>query len=1345
MCIVGFSLDSVVVQSFSCKIFRCLTPIILSVIGCITLSTFFGDLHAKVPFELSKANPIEESWRWHELEALRGNVLYCGMEDEKGTLWFGYNGGILSYDGDVVEKISYPDEYSKGLAYCLYVNNQDDLFVFTSLVLLRYRGSKWEVIEENDGQVSFPNDRPLMAKNSYGLTVLATPSGLYELRGDSLKLVGGIQESVASLTFDKEENLWFVSGQGTVLNKISTTRGIIHEDFRLKQYQFDHETGLWMQILYNEFSDELIVHSWRPDVPAYRYNKESDSFVEETINAFSSASHMGSMSVGSNGLVFFLKTAMLSYYKEQWTLHDSNNQKLPINGTFSIKRRSGNVIVGGRGEPIYEIDYANQRWDSFMGLNFQCEDRNGKLWFISLEGAVVEYDPDTKAAVQHLTNVIDLPLTVICSSDGVIWAAGAHDGVAAVSRFDGQTWIRDFHPPLKDHISYLSALELSSGDLAFGGGFEFPPKTGGMVIYRNVDGNYTFSYVLDPQVPSRIVGLAQTSPTELWFGGNELARSTLPGFENTDLIEDLNALWYDHISADEDGGLWVGTWERGLFHFKDDTWSHYGGGEGLKSEQVVYVLNDNARPHTTWVATRMGLSRFENGSWINDVLPSDFQFARESVTLRQSSDGSIWINSANRDWYYRKSSVSFKGSNLESQFKTIRYIPDTQPPVAHFLDYETKVTKPANIYISWEGADVWSVTSEDKLAYSYRLNNEPWSPFSSENSVILTDLSKGDHEFQLRIRDLDGNESLIAQPATFTVVSPLWQRNWFILCMLSILITIIVLVLLLISQRVQNILRLEEFKLQFFTNLSHELRTPLSLILGPLDQLASKLPKSVDTGPLDIARRNAKKLLHLVEQILEFRRAEEGKILLDPAYSDLIELAKTSIRQVEPLSLEKNQKVYLVTQLTSYRAWFYPDTIERTLDNLILNAIKYTEPGGEISIKISVDEGPSQGATVLASISVEDNGIGIPEDKIPYIFDPFYRVSDSTDRVKGSGLGLALTKSFVESAGGRIQVESPVRIVGGEAKGTRFLVTIPLMKRAPNEVQSGEASAGIDTKLLSSSGMVDEEAGDIIDNEDYRTTLLLVEDDADMRSYLRSELREEYRILEAVDGNAALIIASKEVPDLILCDVMMPEMDGLALCQHIKSDEITSHIPVFMLTALNSSHHRLNSLGKGADAFFTKPVNIPILKQQIRNTFDHKAKIHERYEQLANRSAIDADQITDNTIDESFLNRSMQIIEDHIKDPLFDMEAFAAMMHVSRMTLYRKFKALTGESPSHFVRRLRMKKAAQLLQSGNLHVSEVSDLVGMQDVTYFSTAFKKHYKVTPSEFIAKSKKAPMGE
>ena len=216
------------------------------------------------------------------------------------------------------------------------------------------------------------------------------------------------------------------------------------------------------------------------------------------------------------------------------------------------------------------------------------------------------------------------------------------------------------------------------------------------------------------------------------------------------------------------------------------------------------------------------------------------------------------------------------------------------------------------------------------------------------------------------------------------------------------------------------------------------------------------------------------------------------------------------------------------------------------------------------------------------------------------------------------------------------------------------------------------------------------------------------------------------------------MVATKEIPDLIISDVMMPEMNGHDFCKHIKSDEITSHIPVFMLTALKSTHHEIKSLGKGADDFFTKPVNLSILRLRIRNLFEYRSKLHERFSKILSQPPLDTEAITSNNLDESFLKRSIQIIEAQLQDPLFDVEAFASRMHVSRMTLYRKFKALTGESPSQCVRRIRMNKAAELLSSGKHNVSEVSDLVGMQDVTYFSTAFKKHYKVAPSEFVSKA-------
>ena len=1296
---------------------------------------------AQIPFAIEKANPIKEPWRWHELEALRDLYLSGGTEDEEGKLWFGYPDGILSYDGRTIEKFAFPEAIGQVRTHCIFANQMDDLVVFTSMGLLRFQSGEWKALLEYNSD--YFNPRKLVAKNSQGLTVVATPSGLYQLLEYGVEQVAGISRWVLDVEFDKYDNLWLAVDDSANVLMIPNTGRAFSKTPNIRHYRFTEVGGLSPQIVYNSYEDQLLFHSWRPDIPAFVYSRDSDRFsIEPLSEGIFFASHPGSVSVGKHGFLFHTKSGVFNRYKGQWSEVLPSRENLPVNGTYSFRRRNGNLIIGGQGESIYEIDLTSQRWKSYPGLNFQCEADDGHLWFLTLAGGIVEYDPDLDAAVLHNSGVIESPQVMLCSKDGAVWAAGAHAGVAAVSYYDGRSWRRDRHPELGHYISYLSAINLDSGGIAFGTGSEYSYQKGGLVIYHPTTSGYDYSYALFPLVPNRIVGMAQTDPEHLWLGGFKLINIELPGFAPKRAPEDLEVLWVDHISADNDGGLWVATWERGLFHLADGRWKQFGPENGLISEQVFFVLNDLHRPGTIWIATHMGLSRFENGSWINEILPSGFQFNREGGTLKQSSDGALWLNFARRDWYYRRENSSFALSSLKDVFKSVCYKPGSEPPVVQFLDYYPEVVAPANIHISWNGLDFWSVTPEDKLEYSYRLDSGDWSPFSRDDSVVLTGLSKGPHSLELKVRDLDGNVGFVEKAAIFSVVPPLWQRGWFLLFVLFILIVIIAQVVLLVRQRVHSILRLEEFKLQFFTNLSHELRTPISLILGPLRQYLSKLPGDADPAPLKLALTNAQRLNHLVDQILEYRRFEVSNIKLNHSHADLVQVIQESIRQAEPLSLEKNQKVYFMSRLDRFLAWFDPDTVEKILGNLVLNAIKYTETGGEIMVKLSIDHSDSD-ETVIATISVEDNGIGIPDNEVVRIFEPFYQVRESAGlKSRGSGLGLALTKILVERCGGRIKVKSPITIGDdNKAKGTRFVVTLPLSARPPSTAMPEARTRTIPPEL--------EQGGELVlpqvagspeaDITVEKPKILLAEDDADMRAYLKSELENTYQILEATDGNSGWKVAVKEVPDLIISDVMMPGMDGNEFCRRIKNNEITSHIPFFMLTALKAPDHELKSLDRGADDFFTKPVNFPILKQRIRNLFEYRSRLHDRYNQLHTQTTLDARAITSNALDESFLNRALRLIEENLPDSLFGVETFARRMHMSRMTLYRKFKALTGETPSHCLRRLRMQRASELLLSGTYNVSEVSDRVGMKDVAYFCTMFKKQFGVTPGEFGAKSK------
>ena len=814
------------------------------------------------------------------------------------------------------------------------------------------------------------------------------------------------------------------------------------------------------------------------------------------------------------------------------------------------------------------------------------------------------------------------------------------------------------------------------------------------------------------------MGIVEFGEDALWFGGNNLRRTHSELDQSlTEIPEFVTDPWIDHIARFDSGELWLTVWDRGLFAFDGSEWQQHSGSSKISGDQVSYLLPDATRPGNIWIASNRGISRFDGSNWFPLALHEDLRFNRESGTLMQSPDGSIWVNFGTRDWYFRKTTNFNITKRLFETFGSIRYKLDEEAPSVEMISQDATISQPADVFIEWSGKDKWSTTPASQLRYSYRVDDGEWSEFALRTNTTLPNVAPGQRRFEVRAMDSDGNISPTSASLQLAIIPALWKRPWFLASSLAIAVTIVALIVLLYRQRIRHVVQLEELKIQFFTNISHELRTPLTVILGPLESQLAKLPADWDKKPLLIAQRNARKMLRLIDQILDFRSAELGNTSLNIAHADFMRCIRETVELIKPLADERDQTLDLQLPAESHHAWFDAEKVDKIVSNLIGNAIKYTHREGSISVRVSL---ASDEEETNVSIVVEDNGSGIPQNKINSIFEVFYRAGEQQNRkVRGSGIGLAYTRSLVEVCAGSIEVESPIANVDGKDQGSRFTVTLPLRR------YDGEDEAAELDEIQNQDASIE---------TDSKTIALLAEDDADIRDFIADELKSEFQVICVENGKQALHEARLHLPDLVLTDIMMPILDGKELCRILKSSEATSHIPVIMLTALKSEKHELEGLERGADDYIAKPINIGILKQRIRNLLEGRSNLRERF-QTAHRSLeVKPEEVTANPMDEAFLRKAIEIVNEHLQDELFDVERFATLMAMSRMTLYRKFKAIAGESPSEFIRSMRLNRAATLLKGQAHTVSEVADQVGISDLSYFSASFKKRFKQTPTQY-----------
>jgi signal transduction histidine kinase/DNA-binding response OmpR family regulator len=545
------------------------------------------------------------------------------------------------------------------------------------------------------------------------------------------------------------------------------------------------------------------------------------------------------------------------------------------------------------------------------------------------------------------------------------------------------------------------------------------------------------------------------------------------------------------------------------------------------------------------------------------------------------------------------------------------------------------------------------------------------------------------------------------------------------------------------SEKLQEIDRL---KSHFFANISHEFRTPLTLILSPLEKLLSAPAGQAPPRTLyQTMHRNASRLLTLVNQLLDLSKLEAGKMKPEYKEGDLVQFLKRTVFSFSSLAERKYIGFEVRCPEARLQVYFDEDKLEKIITNLISNAFKFTPEGGAISVTIHISpipekqihtlmshEAKTKGAIML-EFTVEDTGIGIAEEMLPKIFDRFYQ-ADASHTLEGTGIGLSLVRELVELQGGKITVKSEL------GKGTMFTVKLPLMQSHFHQpVSDGEPLAMAQGNLVeintSQLPIVANPAADAltVPTDKDAPLILIVEDNGDIREFIRQSLHLAYRMVEAADGEQGYKLAIETIPDLILSDVMMPRMDGMALCHKLKGDEKTSHIPVVLLTAKASGESKVEGLETGADDYIIKPFEARELQVRIKNLIDGRKKLQDHY---SRQITLQPAAIEISSADERFLQKAMQVVEAHMADASFGVEEFGEELCMSRMQLFRKLKALTNQSPGDFIKQMRLKRAAYLLSKGSGTIAEISYKAGFNSPSYFTKCFVEQYGKTPSEFIA---------
>ena len=550
------------------------------------------------------------------------------------------------------------------------------------------------------------------------------------------------------------------------------------------------------------------------------------------------------------------------------------------------------------------------------------------------------------------------------------------------------------------------------------------------------------------------------------------------------------------------------------------------------------------------------------------------------------------------------------------------------------------------------------------------------------------------------------------------------------------------------KKETEKLQELDEIKSHFFTNISHEFRTPLTLILGPAKQILEQATNEKIKEHADIIHRSAKKLNRLANQLLDISRIESGKMKLITSKQNIVPIVKEIVSSFQSFTEKKNIKLKFNSEKEKIFLYLDKDKFDKILSNILSNAIKFTPTGGFINVVLSqpiTKSPPEEGQDKITNgrfieITVSDTGIGIPDEQLNKIFDRFYQVDNRLSKeYEGTGVGLSLTKELIELHKGKIFVESE------EGKGSIFKILLPLGKEHlfPEEICEEEFISENQNEIENeynhrnkADSILELKKSKDIFNLDFmnrvdRPSLLIVDDNSDVRKYINDILNNHYNISEAADGEEGFVKSLEQIPDLIISDIMMPKIDGIHLCQSLKSDLRTSHIPIILLTAKTTLQDKIEGLETGADAYIMKPFEASELKVRIKNLLEQRERLHKYFQE---HGIFDLVEMRVMPNDKKFIQNALIIINEQISNSSFSVEEFAEGMNISRSLLHKKLSSLIGESPGELIKRIRLKKAAKLIEQNSSNITEVAFEVGFNNSSYFTECFKKQYGVSPSQF-----------
>jgi ligand-binding sensor domain-containing protein/signal transduction histidine kinase/AraC-like DNA-binding protein len=1123
----------------------------------------------------------------------------------------------------------------------------------------------------------------------------------FEPKKDNFTIIKAESESefnlpVKSLFMDGKKNLWVgTNGKGLwkynpVKEKLES-KEIITSRFDMKKSNIpsiteDNEGNLWLGI----FQKGILMVTDKPNhFNTFAYQQ----FGQKSIG---SGCIMG-ISEGKDGQI--------------WVCSDSE-------GLFKV-----NVLTGAiQNFPIEKV-HPELRSGTFTCV---CADKNGIIWLGTLLEGFIRFDPVTGQYksfrhIQENNNSLsnDKVKCIIQDNKGLLWIGTSGGGLNRFDPVSGK-FIHFFNTP---------------GDLVPG-----------------ICNNWINTIFCDSE------GL-------IWIGTYKRLSIYDPGTGNFRMLSTSNGLLPNNIvycvTEDKEGKIWIGTNDgMACYDKKTDRSKFYSTNEGLSNNLICSILEDDNNQF--WIATHLGISCYsKNDSSFNNFYEYDGlqgnEFRRNSAC--KTRNGKLFFGGINGFTWFEPDKIITSSTvpdvyitNLILFNKAVK----TGEKVDKRIILKKIIDETDTLALSWQDKSfslefsIIGFSNPERYTYQYRLDgfDNNWiNAGPTERRATYTNLGHGKYLFNVRARD----KQTVSETKKLLVwiLPPWWATRTFKAASLLLVLLFLGFIFQYIHSRFkhrQELLRLEHLekinqaKFQFFTNISHEIRTPLTLIAGPLEKLISEnSDKSLDKS-YRIMSQNTHRLLRLANQLLDIQKIDQGQLLMRFAPVNMVAFLSEIMQAFDHLCEKKQISFRFFHEKEDLEVWIDPDNFDKVIYNVLANAFKFTPDKGEIFIRLVTGENDEVKGYLhqFAEISVTDSGPGIDEEETSRIFERFYQIGNHQKITPGTGIGLHLSKTLIEMQFGTISAENR-----SDTNGSIFRIRIPLGKDHVTEYErtsqtKNSSLEGLSTHLPEYLDINDEKEEEIsLEKPKTKTRykILIADDDHEIRKYVSAELGNFFRMAHCSNGKEALETILQEKPDLVISDIVMPQMDGFTLCRKLKSNPATSHLPFLLLTAHTEEEYRNQGLDSGADAYIVKPFQTDHLKRTIFNLLMNRERIKMSFSPGGN---INAGKTPFSSVDETLINRIVQIIEERIADPAFNTEVLSRETGMSRVHLFRKMKQITGQSASDFIRKFRMQKAAYLLAGNKGFIKEIANETGFTSLSHFSHSFREYYGISPGEYAERN-------